>query len=80
MTIVSHTPLRFAHRASIEANASKAANQMAQQMGQMNPTANIMGGNADPDKLFQAEAENLEVFEHEYILTGIEDRLLASLA
>lgn len=51
---------------------------MAQQMGQMNPAAG-MGGNNDPDKLFQAEAENLEVVEHEYILDGIEDRLLASL-
>lgn len=55
-----------------------AASQMAQQMGQMNPAAG-MGGNNDPDKLFQAEAENLEVVEHEYILDGIEDRLLASL-
>lgn len=42
-----------------------------------------MGGNPmadqDPDKLFQSEAENLEVVEHEYILEGVEDRLLASL-
>lgn len=44
-----------------------------QQMG------NPMGGAEDPDKLFQAEAENLEVAEHRYILDGVEDRLLASL-
>ena len=63
-----------------EANASAAANQMAQQMAQMNPAANLMGPGNDPDKLFQSEAENLEVIEHEYILDGIEDRLLASLS
>ncbi|KIV99492.1 uncharacterized protein PV09_08798 [Verruconis gallopava] len=55
------------------------ANQISQQMAQMNPGAGIMGPSNDPDKLFQAEAENLEVIEHEYILDGIEDRLLASL-
>jgi hypothetical protein len=49
---------------------------MAQQMAQMNPAA-AMGPGADPDKLFQGEAENLEVIEHEYILNGIEERLLA---
>lgn len=37
-----------------------------------------MGPEQDPDKLFAAEAENLEVTEHAYILDGIEDRLLAS--
>lgn len=39
-----------------------------------------MGPEQDPDKLFLNEAENLEVLEHECILEGIEDRLLASLA
>lgn len=53
---------------------------MSQQMAQMNPAANMMGAGTDPDKLFQSEAENLEVIEHEYVLHGIEDRLLALLA
>lgn len=39
-----------------------------------------MGPEADPDKLFQNEAENLEVLEHKSVLEGVEDRLLASLA
>ena len=34
----------------------------------------------DPDKIFQSEAENLEVVEHEYILEGVEERLLASIS
>jgi ER membrane protein complex subunit 3 len=44
----------------------------------MNP-AGAMPGNQDPDKLFTAEAENLEVVEHVYILDGIEERVLGSL-
>ena len=56
-----------------------AANQMAQQMSQMNPGANQMfQPGQDPDKAFLSEAENLEVIEHEYILDGIEERILAS--
>ena len=59
-----------------------AASQMQQQMQQMNPGAAGAGGmfqpGQDPDKMFQSEAENLEVVEHEYILNGVEDRLLAS--
>ena len=61
------------------------ANQMASQMAQMNPGGAAAGGNAamfqpgqDPDKMFLSEAENLEVLEHEYILRGVEERLLAS--
>lgn len=38
-----------------------------------------MGGQEDPDKLFKAEIENLEVIEHKYILDGVEERLLAKL-
>ena len=30
----------------------------------------------DPDKLFLAEAENLELVQHEWILEGVEERLL----
>jgi hypothetical protein len=56
----------------------KAASQIAQQM-QMNP-AGMMAPNQDPDKLFVAEAENLEVIEHMYILDGIEERLLVNLS
>ena len=51
-----------------------AANQIAQQMGQMQPQG---FGAEDPDKLFQNEAENLEVIEHKCILDGIADRILA---
>jgi ER membrane protein complex subunit 3 len=58
----------------------KAANQVAQQMAQMNPGAAMMGPDQDPDKLFLNEAENLEVMEHHTILDGVEDRLLANLA
>ena len=62
-------------------NQTLAANQMAQQMSQMNPGAGagMFQPGQDPDKMFQSEAENLEVVEHEYILNGIEDRLLGSV-
>lgn len=56
-----------------------AANQVTQQMAQAQ-MGNPMGGAEDPDKLFTAEAENLEVVEHYYVLDGVEDRLLARLA
>ncbi|MCJ1386633.1 ER membrane complex subunit 3 [Xylographa soralifera] len=59
-----------------------AANQMAQQMSQMNPGAAGAGmfqPGQDPDKLFLSEAENLEVLEHWYVLDGVEDRLLATI-
>lgn len=54
---------------------------MAQQMSQMNPGAagGMFQPGADPDKMFISEAENLEVVEHEYILKGVEDRLLAAV-
>lgn len=58
-----------------------AANQMAQQMSQMNPSAAGAGmfqPGQDPDKMFLSEAENLEVLEHWCILDGVENRLLAS--
>ncbi|MCJ1246183.1 ER membrane complex subunit 3 [Trapelia coarctata] len=59
-----------------------AANQMAQQMSQMNPSAagaGLFQPGADPDKMFLSEAENLEVLEHWCILDGVENRLLASI-
>ncbi|KAL8943964.1 MAG: hypothetical protein Q9211_000782 [Gyalolechia sp. 1 TL-2023] len=54
-----------------------AANQMAQQMSQMNPGAGagMFQPGQDADKVFQNEAENLEVLEHKYILKGIERRI-----
>ena len=55
---------------------------MASQMSQMNPGAAGTGmfqPGQDPDKMFLSEAENLEVMEHEYILKGVEDRLLVSI-
>ncbi|KAL9103291.1 MAG: hypothetical protein Q9163_001669 [Psora crenata] len=59
-----------------------AANQMAQQMSQMNPgaTTQLFQPGQDPDKAFMNEAENLEVVEHEYILKGVEERLLATIS
>lgn len=45
----------------------------------MGANMNPMGGQDDAEKLFANEAENIEVAEHDYILQGIEDRLLASL-
>jgi len=59
--------------------SENSANQMAQQMQQMNPGA-MMQPNQDPDKMFQAEAENLEVLEHDYLLDGIEERILTQWA
>lgn len=54
---------------------------MAQQMSQMNPGASgqMFQPGQDPDKAFMNEAENLEVVEHEFILDGVEERLLASV-
>jgi ER membrane protein complex subunit 3 len=51
---------------------------MMPQMG-MNPAAGTQQASMtgqDPNKLFQAEAENLELVQHEWILEGIEERLL----
>jgi ER membrane protein complex subunit 3 len=54
---------------------------MAQQMGQMAPGAGqqMFGPGVDPDKQFQAEAENLSVLAHEYTLKGIEERILETV-
>ncbi|KAI5296317.1 ER membrane complex subunit 3 [Ascosphaera acerosa] len=62
---------------------SETASAMAQQqMTQMNPAAGVnpFGPGQDPDKMFLAEAENLEVMDHFSILDGIEERLLHRLA
>lgn len=61
------------------ADASVAANQMASQMGQMGPQAQTFAPGQDPDKQFQAEAENLAVIDHYSVLDGVEDRLLESV-
>jgi hypothetical protein len=50
------------------------------QMG-MNPTQGMNQnplGAQDPEKLFQAEAENLELVRHEWVLEGVEERLVNS--
>jgi hypothetical protein len=58
-----------------------AASQMQGQMGM--PAAGTQGPSPfqpgqDPDKMFLAEAENLEVLEHYNVLSGVEERLLRS--
>ncbi|KAK6415252.1 hypothetical protein LTR95_017609 [Oleoguttula sp. CCFEE 5521] len=50
---------------------------MQQQMAQAQMGANPMGGAEDPDKIFAAEGENLEVIDHWSVLDGVEERLLA---
>ncbi|KAF2146798.1 uncharacterized protein K452DRAFT_218404 [Aplosporella prunicola CBS 121167] len=60
--------------------SNNSANQVTQQMAMANPAAGMMGPDQDPDKLFQNEAENLEVVDHYWILEGVEDRLLAKLS
>lgn len=60
--------------------SNNAASQMSQQMqmAQMGGQgANPMGGAEDPDKIFAAEGENLEVVEHWFVLGGVENRVLA---
>lgn len=58
-----------------------AANQMAQQMGQMGPQpgAQMFGPGADPNKQFLGEAENLAVVEHYSVLDEVEYRLLRDI-
>lgn len=55
---------------------------MAQQMASMNPGAGVnpLQPGQDPDKLYQSEAENLEVTEFFSILDGIEERVLHNYA
>ena len=48
-------------------------------MAQAQMGTNPMAGTEDPDKIFNNEAENLEVIEHWSILEGVEDRLIAKL-
>ncbi|KAF2831652.1 transmembrane protein [Ophiobolus disseminans] len=60
--------------------SNNAANQVTQQMAMSNPGAGMMGPEQDPDKLFLNEAENLEVLDHQWILEGIEERLVAKFA
>ncbi|KAL2114439.1 hypothetical protein VUR80DRAFT_7127 [Thermomyces stellatus] len=59
--------------------SNNAANQMAAQMGQMGPQAQMFAPGQDPDKQFQAEAENLAVIDHYSVLDGVEDRLLQGI-
>lgn len=59
--------------------SDNAASQVAQQQMGTPPTGQMMGPGVDPDKLFQGEAENIEVMAHHYILDGVEQRLLGSV-
>ena len=81
-TMVSLPPFRPSPIIFSRTDTPAAASQMSQQMAQMNPAANAnpFGPGQDPDKIFLAEAENLEVIEHYSILEGIEERLLNSQA
>lgn len=60
------------------------ADQMAAQMAQMpgQQQQNMFGPGQDVGKMFVAEAENLEVAagQHEYVLDGVEKRVLSMLA
>ncbi|EPS38581.1 hypothetical protein H072_7703 [Dactylellina haptotyla CBS 200.50] len=59
------------------------ADQTMAQVQQMNPQQNtqqLFGPGQDPAKMYSAEAENLEVMvQHEFVLDGIEDRILATV-
>lgn len=59
--------------------SDNSADQMAAQMQQMTPAggANMFGPGQDPNKMFLAEAENLEVAggQHGWVLHDIEDRI-----
>jgi ER membrane protein complex subunit 3 len=78
MRMVSY-PFVYLHDTNID--HFPAASQMTQQMGQMQPGAgaNMFGPGQDPQKQFDGEAENIEVLAHDYLLNGIEERLLSSL-
>ena len=52
---------------------------MMQQMGQVAHAGQMFAPGSDPDKQFQAEAENLAVFEHASVMDGVEDRLLETV-
>ncbi|OIW35456.1 transmembrane protein [Coniochaeta ligniaria NRRL 30616] len=61
--------------------SDNAASQMAAQMNQMGAqgTPQMFGPGVDPDKQFQAEAENLAVIEHYSVLDDVETRLLEGI-
>ncbi len=60
--------------------SDNAASQMAQQQMGTGPAVGApMGPQPDFNKLFLAEAENIEVMSHQYALDGVEERLLASV-
>ncbi|KOS19193.1 ER membrane protein complex subunit 3 [Escovopsis weberi] len=60
--------------------SDNAASQMAQQMqAQQMPMGPMGTPGQDPDKMFNAEAENLAVIEHYSVLDGVEERLLAGI-
>lgn len=78
MSTFLHTCLLLS---SLTVLLSLAANQMAQQMGQMGPQQGqqMFGPGVDPNKQFLGEAENLAVIEHYSVLDHVEDRLLEDI-
>ncbi|EGE01054.1 DUF850 domain-containing protein [Trichophyton equinum CBS 127.97] len=56
--------------------SDNSAGQVMQQVGVTNPAVNPFQPGQDPEKIFQGEAENIEVMEHYCILDGIEERIL----
>ncbi|KAI1907599.1 hypothetical protein LOZ61_006017 [Ophidiomyces ophidiicola] len=62
--------------------SENSAGQMLHQMSPTHPstTVNPFGPGQDPDKLFLAEAENLEVMEQYCVFEGIEERLLQKVS
>lgn len=58
------------------------ASQVTQQMQAMGPQGGMpmLGGQQDEQKVFNSEAENLEVLEPKWVGNGIEERLLRKMA
>ncbi|ODQ52359.1 transmembrane protein [Saitoella complicata NRRL Y-17804] len=73
--------LQFVYTLILGANNS--ANQQMQGMGMPGmgvPAVGPLAPGQDPDKMFAAERENLELVQHDWVLEGVEKRLLAKYA
>ena len=53
-----------------------AAADLYAMQGVPNPQMSMFGAGQDIHKMFQVEAENLELVVHEFVLDGIEERML----
>ncbi|KAL9056562.1 MAG: hypothetical protein Q9162_002845 [Coniocarpon cinnabarinum] len=60
-------------------NTASQVTQQMQMMQSQQPGMNMFGGQQDEQKLFDAEAENLEVLEPKWVGERIEERLLRKL-